>query len=76
MIDLTRLSLGLYNPHKKKERKQLARLADLLDMLCQCVGERDADQAAQTMLELWELTRIQMDRFLQPDPLPLVAGQP
>lgn len=70
MIDLTRLSLGLYDPRKKKERKQLARLADLLDVLCQAVSWRDAEQVVQIMRELWELTRIQMDRFLQPEPLP------
>lgn len=70
MVDLTRLSLGLYDPHKKKGRKQLVRLADLLNALCQAVSLRDADQAAHVMTALWELTRLQMDRFLQPEPLP------
>ncbi|MGP6089100.1 GntR family transcriptional regulator [Antarctobacter jejuensis] len=71
LIDHTRLGLGFYRPDTRKEKKLLKRAVQRNEALIAAIEAGDAEQAVALVLQGWEVSRAQIERSMQADPLPL-----
>lgn len=71
LIDHTRLSLNFFTPATKKETKQIKKAAQMHHAMIDALETRAVDEAADLTQRYWEMSRLSIERFAQPDPLPM-----
>lgn len=71
LIDHTRLSQTFYRPSSPSESLLVRKASDQHDALISAIAAREAALAVDLTLQHWDLSRDRMERFVQPDPLPL-----
>ena len=74
LIDHTRMSHRFYRPRQEagKQRVQLA--CDQHEAMIAAIEAGDAERSAELALQHWELSRSEIEKYVQPDPLP-IEGQ-
>lgn len=71
LIDHTRLSQTFYRPRTPGERAAVREAQSQHDDMIEAIAARDAARACDLTLAHWDLSRDQIERFVQPDPLPV-----
>ncbi|MCT4558789.1 MAG: GntR family transcriptional regulator [Pelagimonas sp.] len=71
LIDHTRLSQAFFKVKKKKDKKQVRKTIQQHTAIAEAIALGNAERAANQSLHHWETSRLQMERFVHPDPLPL-----
>ena len=76
LIDHTRISMTFYNPRLASLTKQQAIAADHHDQFIALIEAGDADAAADLAVAHWELSRVEMERFVAPESIQIPLGKP
>ena len=76
LIDHTRIGMTFYNPRQTNLAKQQAIAADQHDQFIELIAAGDAEGAAALAVDHWELSRVQIERFVTPDSLQMPLGAP
>ena len=77
LIDHTRLSQTFYRPGNTDERELVEKAGRQHDHMIDAIENHEPAVAVDLTLQHWDLSRDRMERFVQPDPLPLdLASQP
>ena len=71
LIDHTRLGLTFYGPSSEAERNLVTRARAQHEEMVEAIAARDAERVVAVTLDHWDLSRDRIERFVQPDPLPL-----
>lgn len=71
LIDHTRLSQTFYRPASAEERSAVVKAADQHDAMISALEARESAVMIDLTLQHWDLSRDRMERFVQPDPLPM-----
>lgn len=71
LIDHTRLGQVFYRPAAPAENVAVLKASQQHDVMISALEARDSDAVADLTLQHWDLSRDRMERFVQPDPLPL-----
>ena len=74
LIDHTRMSHRFYRPRQEEGRKRVALACEQHDAMIAAIEAGDAELSAELAREHWELSRREIEKYVQPDPLP-VDGQ-
>lgn len=71
LIDHARIGQTFYRPRDDNMATRLQTAAEQHDALIEAIVARDQNAVAQLVFDHWELSRTQMELFVNPDPLPL-----
>lgn len=71
LIDHTRMSRTFYRPQAIAEQKRIRTACDQHDAMIDAIEAREPAQAVALTLQHWDLSRNQIEKYVQPDPLPL-----
>lgn len=71
LIDHTRMSHRFYRPRLETGKRRVKLACDQHDAMILAFEARDADRAASLTLDHWELSRSEIEKYVQPDPLPM-----
>ena len=71
LIDHTRLSQTFYRPGNTDERQLVEKAGRQHDHMIDAIENREPAVVVDLTLQHWDLSRDRMERFVQPDPLPL-----
>jgi len=71
LIDHTRLSQTFYRPTSVAETVLVTRAVDQHDAMITAIADQDPALVVDLTLQHWDLSRDRIERFVQPDPLPL-----
>ncbi|MEZ5873244.1 MAG: GntR family transcriptional regulator [Nitratireductor sp.] len=75
LIDHTRIGQIFYRSNNSRDSDRIRKAADQHDELIAAIGSHSPAEAVEITLRHWALSRDQMERFVQPDPLPFeIAG--
>ena len=74
LIDHTRMSHRFYRPLKEYGKRRVKLACDQHDAMIAAFEAGDAEQAADLTLQHWELSRSEIEKYVQPDPLPIDDG--
>jgi len=73
-IDHARMSQAFYDARSKADRQRIATACDQHDAMIGAFEAREPARAVELTLDHWALSRDRIERFVQPDPLPLDPG--
>lgn len=76
LIDHTRIGMTFYNPRHTNLAKQQAMAADQHDQFIELIAAGDADAAADLAFAHWELSRVQIEKFVTPESIQVPLGTP
>lgn len=71
LIDHTRLSQTFYRPATDDDSDRIRRAVDHHDAMIEAIAQQDGDAAVSLSIDHWNLSRDRLERFVQPDPLPV-----
>lgn len=71
LIDHTRLSQTFYRPTEPRDEDSIAKAVEQHDAMISAIEAREPALAMELTLQHWDLSRDRIERFVQPDPLPL-----
>jgi DNA-binding GntR family transcriptional regulator len=71
LIDHTRLSQIFYRPASPHEKVLVGKASEQHDSMIIAIEAKEPAIATDLTLEHWDLSRDRLERFVQPDPLPL-----
>ena len=71
LIDHTRMSHRFYRPRLETGKRRVRTACDQHEAMIDAFEHGDADRAARLTLEHWELSRSEIEKYVQPDPLPM-----
>ncbi len=71
LIDHSRMSHRFYRPRLETSKRRVRQACDQHDAMITAFENADADRAARLTLEHWELSRSEIEKYVQPDPLPI-----
>ncbi len=71
LIDHTRLSQTFYRPASSFEADLVTKACDQHDAMISAFDASEASLAMDLTLQHWDLSRDRMERYVQPDPLPV-----
>ncbi len=71
LIDHTRMSHRFYRTHKKSSHKRVLEACEQHEQMIESIGNRTPATTVELTLEHWELSRYEIDKYVQPDPLPV-----
>lgn len=71
LIDHTRLSQTFYRPASAEESIAVVKASDHHDAMISAIEAGEPALMVELTLQHWDLSRDRMERFVQPDPLPL-----
>ena len=71
LIDHARMSQTFYDARAAVDRKRIATACDQHDAMIDAFEAREPARAVELTLDHWALSRDRIERFVQPDPLPL-----
>lgn len=75
LIDHTRIGMTFYNPRNQALAEQRAIAADQHDQFIALIEAGDADAAADLAVAHWELSRVEIERFVTPGGIQAPLGQ-
>lgn len=75
LIDHTRMSHRFYGTGKRESRKRVREACDQHDQMIDSISSRTAAVTVELTLQHWELSRYEIDKYVQPDPLPVDAAE-
>lgn len=73
LIDHTRMSHRFYRTEKQTSHKRVSEACDQHDQMIESITNRTAAITVDLTLQHWELSRYEIDKYVQPDPLPIDA---
>jgi len=73
LIDHTRMSHRFYRADRKASRKRVLEACSQHDQMIDSIANRTPAITVDLTLQHWELSRYEIDKYVQPDPLPLDA---
>lgn len=68
--------MTFYNPRQTTLATQQSIAADQHDQFIELIATGDAEGAAALAVDHWELSRLQIERFVTPDSLHMPLGAP
>lgn len=71
LIDHTRMSPTFYRPDTTINRKRITTACNQHDAMIAAIEKREPALAVSLTLEHWDLSRDQIEKYVQPDPLPV-----
>jgi DNA-binding GntR family transcriptional regulator len=71
LIDHTRLSQTFYRPANDDEATRVDRAVEHHDAMIDAIERHDTEAAVALTIDHWTLSRDRLERFVQPDPLPV-----
>ena len=71
LIDHTRMSHRFYRPRTEIRQRRVKLACDQHEAMIEAFKKGDPDRAAKLTLEHWELSRSEIEKYVQPDPLPM-----
>ncbi len=71
LIDHTRMSQRFYRPRKDPGFHRVETACEQHDAMIAAIEARDPERSAELALQHWELSRSEIEKFIQPDPLPM-----
>lgn len=71
LIDHTRMSHRFYRPLQEVGKQRVKLACDQHDAMIAALEAGDAKRAADLTLQHWELSRSEIEKYVQPDPLPI-----
>ena len=71
LIDHTRLSQTFYRPVSDEETKRVEMAIAQHDAMIEAIEMQDPARAVELTIDHWKLSRDRLERFVQPDPLPI-----
>ena len=75
LIDHTRLSQTFYRPTNAPDATRIQTAVDQHDTMIDAIEAHDSARIVDLTLQHWDLSRDQMERFVRPDPLPVMMDQ-
>jgi DNA-binding GntR family transcriptional regulator len=76
LIDHTRIGMTFYNPRLTAMSDMQARAADQHDQFIDLIEAGDSTGAAELAVAHWDLSRVEMERFVTPESIDIPLGQP
>jgi len=73
LIDHTRMSHRFYRTDRQASRSRVADACDQHDQMIESISNRTPAITVDLTLQHWELSRNEIDKYVQPDPLPINA---
>ncbi len=74
LIDHTRMSHRFYRPRQEAGKQRVLLACDQHEAMIAAIEAGDAERSAELALQHWELSRSEIEKYVQPDPLP-IEGQ-
>lgn len=71
LIDHTRLSQTFYRPTSEEEAGRVRRAVSQHDAMIEAIETGDPARAIELTIDHWNLSRDRLERYVQPDPLPV-----
>ncbi len=71
LIDHTRMSHRFYRPRLETGKRRVKLACDQHEAMINALEAGDGNRAAKLTLEHWELSRSEIEKYVQPDPLPM-----
>jgi len=71
LIDHTRMSHRFYRPRHVTGRQLVDLACDQHDAMIAAIEAGDAEHSAELALQHWEVSRSEIEKYVQPDPLPI-----
>lgn len=71
LVDHTRLSQTFFNPQSDADTTRVQRAIEQHDAMISAFEAREPSVAVDLTLQHWDLSRHQIEKYVQPDPLPL-----
>ena len=73
LIDHARMSHRFYRPRQEPGKVRVQAACDQHDEMIEAFATNDPALAAKLTLEHWELSRVEIEKYVRPDPLPMDA---
>jgi len=73
LIDHTRMSHRFYQSGGAASRKRVLEACDQHDQMIESISARSSATTVELTIAHWELSRYEIDKYVQPDPLPIDA---
>lgn len=73
LIDHTRMSHRFYNTNQSSSRQRVLEACEQHDQMIESISNRTPAITVDLTLQHWELSRNEIDKYVQPDPLPVDA---
>ena len=70
LIDHARIGQVFYHSRSPEDAERISTAADQHDAMIEAFSSHSPTRAVELTLEHWELSRVQMQKFVSPDPLP------
>ena len=71
LIDHTRMSHRFYRPRQEAGKQRVNLACEQHEAMISAIEDRDAERSAELALQHWELSRSEIEKYVQPDPLPI-----
>ncbi len=71
LIDHTRLSQTFYRPASDEDTSRVIKAVEQHDTMIEAIEMQDPARAVELTIDHWNLSRDRLERFVQPDPLPI-----
>lgn len=71
LIDHTRLSQTFYRPTCAEEAGRVRQAVEHHDAMIEAIERQEPERAVELTIQHWNLSRDRLERFVQPDPLPI-----
>jgi len=71
LIDHTRLSQTFYRPASDEDALRVTKAVEQHDAMIDAIDTQDPARAVELTIDHWNLSRDRLERFVQPDPLPI-----
>ncbi len=71
LIDHTRMSHRFYRTARETSRKRVHEACDQHEQMIDSISNRTPAVTVELTLQHWELSRFEIDKYVQPDPLPV-----
>lgn len=71
LVDHTRMSHRFYRPRQETGKQRVNLACDQHDAMIAAFEAGDAERSADLALQHWELSRSEIEKYVQPDPLPI-----
>ncbi|WP_371225744.1 GntR family transcriptional regulator [Roseovarius sp. 2305UL8-3] len=75
LIDHTRLSQTFYRPASEEDALRVTKAVEQHDAMIEAIEMQDPTRAVDLTIDHWNLTSDRLERFVQPDPLPIDVHQ-
>lgn len=71
LIDHTRLSQTFFDPQSDLDQARIEQAVEQHDAMISAIEAKEPSLAIDLMLQHWDLSRNEMEKYVRPDPLPL-----